>query len=706
MAYAATSEIVGLPGIPSSEFGFRKMANRLQIPTRPRQGRGGGLEYLVEALPAEARLAFAARHASNAANSATITDDLEANSLRTSRLRGTQQAAHATGWQRERQEGVAQVLAIFKHYHAQLGGALTPAFRAFSTAWNQGSIEADPALRQRFTTMSWSTVRSWYLAVEEKGLAGITPPEHHRKGQFKALAGEVGNAVLAMLIDKPHLSATAIYQAVETQFGNTIPSERAFRRALAYWKEQNAQLFSAVTNPDAWRNSYMSAAGKADEHITRVNQSWQLDSTPGDVMLNDGKRHAVIAVIDVYTRRRMFMVSRTSRSGAIMALMRRAIAAWGMPESIKTDNGKDYVANQLDTALIGLGIDHELCPPFTPQAKPHVERAIGALMHEHFELLDGYIGHNVADRKAIEARRAFSERLFDKSELLELRLSPEQLQAGIDVYCDRLHSQGRDELKGLSPNERALGFVSASVPERALDVLLAPSAGSGLRTIGKKGIRMDGGNYNHAYLGGMEGQQVQVKVDEANLGRCWVFTLDGVFVCEALDYERMGINSAEVAAERRAHQAKVMRESKRQLKAVTRGFDTRAAIEQITTKRTQEAVEQSANVVTLASKPRQYSTTAIDSIQTAGTPVVDEAQIAAAKAAMEKRPVAQVKAIPETPQMRFARWLKLQQRVEANEALASDERNWFEGYAHGSEWASMQRYFETFGLDADQVLAG
>lgn len=703
MAYAATSEIVGLPGVPGTERGFRKFAQRVEIPARPRQGRGGGQEYLVEALPAPARIAYAARQASNAP---TAAETEAAHSIQQSRLRGTQHAANATGWQRERQEGVAQVLALFRRFHSHLGGSLTPAFRAFCAAWGAGQVEADDALRQRYPSLGWSTLRGWYLAVQANGLSGITPREHHRKGQFKALAGDVGNAVLAMLVDKPHLSATAIYMALQTQFAD-LPSERAFRRALAYWKEQNAQLFTAVTNPDAWRNRFLSAAGRADEHITRPNQMWQLDSTPGDVMLNDGKRHAVIGVIDVFTRRRMFLVSRTSRSGAIMALMRRAIAAWGMPEGVKTDNGKDYVANQFDTALIGLGIAHELCPPFTPQAKPHIERAIGALMHEHFELLDGYIGHDVAQRKAIEARRAFSDRLFDKSEHVELRLAPEQLQAGIDAYCERLHDSTRAELKGATPNERAQGFVPVQAPERALDVLLAPSAGSGLRTIGKKGIRIEGGNYNHAHLGGMEGQQVQVKVDEANLGRCWVFTLDGVFVCEALDYERLGINSAEVASARRAHQAMVMRESKRQLKAVTREFDTRAAIEQITARRTQEAVAQASNVVSLPGQ-RLHSTPAIDSIVQAAAPAVDAAQVASAQAALAQRrsTPAQVIALADNPQVRFARWLKLQERVERGERLTSDERNWFEGYAQGPEWASMQRYFTTFGLDADQVLNG
>lgn len=704
-AYATAADLAGLPGFPESERRAREAAARLALPSRPRPGRGGGLEYAVEALPPAARLAWAARcSAANDARPAKVASATQARAL------GTASSALVTGWQKERQDAIARVLVLFQRFWQAFGGPLTPALKAFCHTWCGGlcsiEIPADTNLRSTFPRITFSTLRSWHLGVQEKGLAAITPREHHRKGQFAALSGDVGAAVLALLVDKPHLSATHIYNAVSTQFED-LPTERAFRRGLAHWKAQNAQLFEAVTNPDSWRNKYLSAAGSASEGIARPNQLWQMDSTVGDVMLADGRRHAVVGVIDVFTRRRMFMITRTSRSGAIMSLIRRAIAAWGVPEAIKTDNGQDYVAAQLDAALLGLGIAHPLCQPFTPQQKPHIERAIGALMHEHFELLDGFIGHSVGQRKGIEARRAFSDRLFDKNEHVELRLTPEQLQAGVDAYCDRLHAQSRDELGGRTPEQMAHGHTTSTVSERALDVLLAPSAEGGLRTIGKKGLRIGGGFYNHAHLGGMEGMQVQVKVDEANLGRCWVFDLDGVYVCEAIDHARLGISSAEVAQTRKAHQAKVLRQQKRDLKAVTRGFDKRAAIDAITTARTEEAIAGSANVVSIQRAPVQHTSAAIASITAADAPTVSADQVALAQAAIAARMSrpAEVKPLHVTPQHRYARWLLLQARVERNEALSGDEKNWFEGYVNGTEWASMQRYFETFGLTPEQVLA-
>lgn len=705
IAWANARQLAGLPGFPTSERQMREAAARLGIPSRKRAGRGGGYEFHVEALPPAARLAWAAKMA---ASNDDVAPKGSIATLTQSRASGTRHAALVTGWRKDRQDAVARVLVLFNRFWQSFGGKATPALHAFCAQWAAGKIEADTALRAQFPVLSFSTLRAWHVGVQERGLAAITPREHARKSQYKALAGEVGTAVLAMLVEQPHLSAQAIYEALQDSF-NDLPSTRAFRRALAYWKEQNKQVFEAAINPDGWRNKYMSAAGSYSEGITRPNARWEMDSTVGDIMLADNCRHHIVGVIDVFTRRRLFIVSRTSRANAIMSLIRLAILRWGVPEALKTDNGQDYKAQVLETALLGLAIEHPLCAPFSPHQKPHIERAIGSLMHQLFELLGGYIGHSVADRKGIESRKGFAERILkDNSFTVDMRLSPEQLQAQLDTFCERLDAQPRSYLQDRTPLQLAAGHPARTINERALDVLLAPSADSGLRTVGKKGIKIGGGFYNHAGLGGMEGTQVQVKVDDANLGRCWVFDLDGTYICEALDYQRLGINSAEVASERRAHQAKFIREQKQQLRAAKKSFDTRAAVASINRARTEEAVAAAPNVVSIQRAPGiEHTSPAIASIQAAAAPVIDQAQVDAAQAALVARLAApRVLAIAETPQTRYARWLKLQERVQRSEALSADEANWVTGYAQGAEWSSMQRYFEAFGLTADQVLTG
>ena len=85
-------------------------------------------------------------------------------------------------------------------------------------------------------------------------------------------------------------------------------------------------------------------------------------------------------------------------------------------------------------------------------------------------------------------------------------------------------------------------------------------------------------------------------------------------------------------------------------------------------------------------------------------PTVDQALLDAAQAALAARLAAPVvRQMDDTPQLRYARWLRLQERTQRNEALGATDANWFTGYAAGAEWASMRQHFEAFGLTAEQV---
>jgi hypothetical protein len=699
------SELVGLAGLPVHVQRVRELALREGWKARTRIGRGGGVEYAGASLPAPVRAALAQRALSAepllpaVRQRAVIAQATAANGA----LAGTAAVANVTGRRADVRDARLQVLLAFRRLHEQLGGPLQPSLEAFMQLWHAGRAVPDE-VRRNVTRLSCATLRRWHLGLQLHGAAAVTPRGNPRRGGSAVLDGDVGRAVLALLTDKPHLGAAHLYRILRMQF-ERLPSERSFRRALAQWKAANSQLFTALTNPDAWKNRYMSAAGNASERIRAVNQLWEMDSTPGDLILADRARHAVIGVIDVFSRRMRLLVSRTSRSGAIMSLVRSSIRAWGKPGAIKTDNGADYTARQLELALLGLDIEHPLCAPFSPEQKPHIERGLGTSLHDVFELLDGFVGHNVAERKAIESRRSFAQRLM-QGETVELRLTAEQLQAELDRWCDRYNSREHSSL-GCSPDERAASSRGAllQIDDRALDMLLAPSSDGGIRTLTKKGLKIDHGWFNAAALGGLEGRQFQCKVDDADIGRCYVFDLDGSFVCEALDYERLGISAAEVANERRARQAKVIREQKRELRALTREVDTRGLVQAVLRSRTDAAVAASPNVLALPKLRIEHVGPVIESIKRAAPQPIDEAALAAAEARVQARLAAPapIKTI-DTPELRYARWSRLQARVQRGEALGADERSWFEVYGQGAEWRAMKQMFEAFGLDADGVL--
>jgi hypothetical protein len=70
-------------------------------------------------------------------------------------------------------------------------------------------------------------------------------------------------------------------------------------------------------------------------------------------------------------------------------------------------------------------------------------------------MMPGYIGHNVAERKELEASKAFSERLFTKGETIEISLSSAELQEFCDRWLVRYHNRPHEGLGGLSPVQKA-----------------------------------------------------------------------------------------------------------------------------------------------------------------------------------------------------------------------------------------------------------
>ena len=728
--WPTAKDLAGLPGMPSSRFRVQERAKRESWPAKSEAVRGGLLtRYSVDALPPETRLALASRHASQPEGAETeqpilapglLTATAAGTQLREARrgcdsAAGTARIANITGERAKERDDKLRLLVLFRRFWDTLGGPLCPAMEAFCQAWGDGRIDAPPALRERFPALRrWKTVLEWWTGLDRKGAAALTRPPSHRAGRFEVLEGELGQIVLAILHDYPHLGATQIRRLVDksAQLANAeLPSDRAFRRALAHWKRENAQVLTLVTNPDKWRSRYMSAAGSRSERLTAPNDLWEMDGTKGDVLLADGKRWTITAVIDVFPRRAMLRLSPSPRAAVVMGLTRRAMGEWGIPRHIKTDNGSDYVANQYQLALTQIDPGMQLlCDPFQPQQKPHVERFIGTLLHDLFELLPGFIGHDVAQRKDIEARRSFGERLMKGSPdggPVEMRLQPEQLQAILDNWLAEYHARPHEGLGGRSSTQ-TMGEWSGTVhkvDERALDIFLAPAGKDGLRTVTKKGISLDHGTYNCAELGGLEGNQVQVKQDEADIGKCYVFDLAGRYVGLALDHARLGVSVAEVAAERTARQKKVLAEQKAELKAHVRAVNPQALVMNVLQRKTDAAVDAAPNVTRL--RPvAGHTSEAIDSVLAVPAPGAPQMSAAAAQtlarmdAGQAPAPVLRL----DTQTTRYSAYVRLQERKAAGQAIEPRDLKWAEGYGTTSEFKAMERLHQ--GTDPLAAEAG
>ena len=440
-----------------------------------------------------------------------------------------------------------------------------------------------------------------------------------RSGRPAKIDGEVREILEALAFHNPaHLTAKHCHRTLMARLGHA-PAKSTISHWLAAWRHEFAHDLSAASNPDRHRSHRKPAGGDAAAHVERLNQEWELDSTTADVMCADGKRYSVVGGIDIWSRRGRLLVAPTSRASAIAALLRRCILDWGVPERVRTDEGKDYTSRHLLGVLADLEIDHDLCPPYSPERKPFVERFLGTMTRDLFANLRGFTGHSVAQAQALRSRKSFAQRRGeDDVEIFDCTLTAEQLQTYCDRWCDDIY--GREPhagLGGLSPFERAAswaGPVRKVLDERALDALLAEPAGEGKRTVGKGGIRLAHVDYIAGALGALVGERVHILQDPADLDRIHVYRAlpgdsdqRGEFVCVAEDPGRTGADRAAIAAAmKRTHN-----ERGRAARAKARDLAKRHKPERAMEDVLDRAADDAAGVVALPRKGEEHDTPAL-----------------------------------------------------------------------------------------------
>lgn len=595
-------DLMGLPGLPSSERRVRDHAQKYAWRSQPRSGRGGGLEYALTSLPAETQVALLA-----AESRALLADvpqplpppkPLRAEVDEAIKAAGDARAATLYGKARDRFDAK---MALLEQFRGLDGSALIAAL-----------VEAgQPA--------SLATIHRWRKATEQLGLSAIAGRYGHREGAgLIDTQPQLAAALRALLTEKPHISTKHALEFLHARIPDARhPSLKTVDRWLKNWKNDNHELFTRLSNPDAWKSKYQASFGDASAAITRLNEEWQADSTPADLLLKDG-RHSLIVLLDVYSRRLLIHVSKTSTAAAIAHVLRRGLIDWGVPERLKTDNGQDYVAAHITRILQALNIDHQRCAPFQPQGKGHVERAIGTFNHDVLELLPGYIGHNVADRQAIRERQQFADQLYTKNAKTELPLTAAELQTIVDRWCNDYHNRPHSGLNGQRPLEIEAAWrepVRRITDPRQLDLLLARVPGKdGWRTIQKAtGITVDKFEYLAVEAALYIKQRVRVLYDPEEADRVYVFDDKSGYLFTAVCPELTGINRNDLAAHAKNGQQKTLQSAAKAARAEAKTFDLKTAAEDILAHRE----SQNRTLVAFPTPTVDYTTPHLDGIAAA-----------------------------------------------------------------------------------------
>lgn len=455
--------------------------------------------------------------------------------------------AGVTGKSKDKAYAKAQVLRLIKEFQKRTKLPKIKAIDEFCELFNKQHPSVPESLYRELNSISRATLLRWEKSYENKGIIALVEAYGKNKGSgIIESTPEMKDYCLAIINDCPHIKGAELQKALLVRFDGTytIPSSSTCRSWLKSWKTENASLYMSMFDPSGWQNKYMAAFGKKDAGVERINQVWEFDSTPSDVMLVEG-RYSIVGVIDVFTRRVKLILKPTSNAMAIACLIREALLDWGVPEVARTDNGADYLAHHIRGVWDVFDIENDITNPYSGWEKPYIERFFRTFSHGIVERLKGYIGHDVAERERISARKTFAQRLMEKREKgearagIEVEINAKQFQAIMDQWVNNYYHHEKHSTIGCSPFQKFTQHkqtIKSIDDERVLDVLLAPVPGNGIRTVGKEGISVEGGIYIHAELSVYMGERVLCRYNPNDVGKIYVFhALHGHFICEAVN---------------------------------------------------------------------------------------------------------------------------------------------------------------------------
>jgi transposase InsO family protein len=473
------------------------------------------------------------------------------------RLKGrTERYNRASEKDRRRAHARNEILNTIKDFCVQKGFSQTSGEKVFILFYQDKKAPGiDKEIYQIEKNVSVATVRRWRKAFREEGLAGLLPNYRTTQGQLKAITPDIQIFMVSHIKQKPHIKPSHLFKLVLKTF-KPYPSRRSVYRFVHQWKRKNPELWAMIEDPQGWKNNFMPSAGDMAAGIDHFCHTWEADSTPADIITADGKRCTCVGIIDVFSRRATIFISPTSKSIAIAACLRKSLIKWGVPGTLRRDNGKDYTSAHINGIAAALGIETPILPKYAPEKKPHIERLFGTFSTGLEELLPGYCGHSVKDRQSIRAREIWSSKIMAPGDVVSVSLTFDELQALCDQWIEIYENTPHSGLNGKTPLQKfkeSTYFPPKIRDERKLDVLLAPV--SNPRRILKKGISIDGQYYWADELMDFMGQHVKCRRDLENAGLIYVFReKDGAFLCKATSEPLSGQRLEDYLIAKKQHQ--------------------------------------------------------------------------------------------------------------------------------------------------------
>lgn len=312
-----------LPGLPSSRQGLEKRADtegwaQRNGLCRKRKGSGGGMEYSVDLLPLEARQALVER-------AGVFSSDIEPSRTWTN-------GDPLSREERDRSDAKLHVLSLFDAFRLAKDLSHRDARQVFPLAWNSGSVTAPDWVRTYVPSLSKKSLDNWPKIRREQGDDALGLDQRGRPGRIDSAAdGQARMRLTALIAANEFLTGEQIKDYMRENFDDELGdvSTRTVQRTRARIEKEDRNVLMRMRDPDAWR-SKVEISGTAMITAAGLNDLWEMDASPADVMLRGKRRHSIYMSVDVWTRRTIITVTQTPRASAVAALTRKCLIEWGI----------------------------------------------------------------------------------------------------------------------------------------------------------------------------------------------------------------------------------------------------------------------------------------------------------------------------------------------------------------------------------------
>ena len=576
------AQLAGLPGLPTSQKCIREWLHKHAIPSRPRQAKGGGMEYDCSALPQKLRTAIAARQIATAGSTALAQVDTAPvvsfappekplpaplAPMPEPNRRPPSLTDKATADARARLVSLVQELVPLHGIKRACN------LVALQLASGQASAELQATARKanqraRADQVSARTLERFVGIHRAEGWWGLLPaptPEPALQDVEQDVAAVLG---LYHSRDARFRKLTGAAQQVTRQLGRDFDTWKALyaraRRALDKFgksHEANTALIKARFAPGAQRDAQLPFKLRDTSNLA-PNDVWLIDGHTVKAKVRHPDHGAPFApeltiCIDAFTRRITGWSANLSENvRAVGDALRHGVGQWGVPAILYGDNGAGETAKQMDCPIDGfcarLGVTHKTGIPGKPQGHGIVERVhqtLGVNIARQFATyqgrdVDGGTFRKVAAELAKEQRAVRRAEKTGEVVVLNAKVPTwEQFIAAVEKAVHEYNTEHRHRSlpkradgKHMTPAEYWAQTYNREeqqlLSQAELREMFMPAV---LRTAQRGQVKF----FNQTYAApelmrrDVDGHEVSVRYDIHDPSFVRVYTLAGEYVCDA-----------------------------------------------------------------------------------------------------------------------------------------------------------------------------